>query len=33
MDEERYMLAGEEDLLNQLKSFNVLWGDPELYEI
>jgi len=27
------MLAGEEDLLNQLKSFNVLWGDPELYEI
>lgn len=25
-------LAEEKDLLNHLSNFNVLWGDPDLYE-
>jgi len=32
IEEERYMLAEEKDLLDQLRKYNELWADPELYE-
>jgi len=32
IEDERYMLAEEKDLLDHLKKFNELWADPELYE-